>query len=173
MQQESVAPWYRQPWLWFLLTPLITIVVVMGAYIAVSVKLADDVVVDNYSREGRMYNERLEQDHQAQALAMQAQVAFDLDSYEVWVTLGGQASPESLILLVQHPTEADLDQVVLLKRVSDDRYRGDLDASIAHRRYLQLFPGTSEQDRPNAVWRLKAELDFSAETRVVMQPLVR
>lgn len=175
MQQDSQSPkpWYRQPWAWFLLTPLITIIIVMTAFISVSVKMADDVVVDNYSREGRMYNERLEQDWRAKALHMQADIQFDLATYEVWLNLSGADDPVSLVLLLQHPTSADLDQLVVLKRTATGRYRGDLDASLAHRRYLQLFAGESEADRTGAEWRLKAELNFSDQQAVVMVPLER
>ncbi|AFU98787.1 FixH family protein [Simiduia agarivorans] len=175
MQQDSQSPkpWYRQPWAWFLLTPLITIVIVMTAFISVSIKMADDVVVDNYSREGRMYNERLEQDMQARALNMQADISFDMETFEAWLNLTGEDDPESLVLLLQHPTEADLDQVVVLKRTATGRYRGDLDAGLAHRRYLQLFAGESEADRTSAGWRLKAELNFSDQQAVVMVPLER
>lgn len=173
MQQDAQTPkpWYRQPWAWFLLTPLITIVIVMTAFITVSVKMADDVVVDNYSREGRMYNERVEQDVRAKELNLRAEIEFDLDTFEAWLTLTGEADPESLVLLLQHPTEADLDQVLLLKRTAAGRYRGDLDTSLAYRRYLQLFEGDSEADRTQAAWRLKAELNFSDQHSVIMAPL--
>lgn len=173
MQPDTTTPkpWYRQPWAWFLLTPLITIVIVMTAFISVSVKMADDVVVDNYSREGRMYNERLEQDLHAKTLNMHADIEFDLATFEAWMTLTGDDDPESLVLLLQHPTEADLDQTVVLKRTATGRYRGDLDASLAYRRYLQLFVGQSEADRTQSAWRLKAEMNFSEQQSVSLVPL--
>lgn len=160
-QDMDNTPWYRQPWAWFLLTPLIVIVLVMAVLISIAVRWSDDVVVDNYSREGRMYNERLEQDHRARDLGLQAQLSFDLSAGEVWLTLTGDSQAESLMLLIQHPTEADLDQAIRLSRVGAGRYRGDLDYTLAHHRYLQLFEGDRQAQRASALWRLKGELDFS------------
>lgn len=173
---SSVLPWYRQGWAWFLLTPLIAIIVVMAAYISVAVKLSDDVVVDNYYREGRMYNDRLEQDQLAASLEVSAQIQFDLETGEVFLTLAMNAQPDqvvdvkSLVLLIQHPTEADLDQVVILTATGDGKFRGDLDLGLHYSRYLQLFPGDSAVDRATAKWRLKSQVDFEKAQSLTMQP---
>lgn len=170
---EDNTPWYRQPWAWFLLTPLIVIVLVMAVLISIAVRWSDDVVVDNYSREGRMYNERLEQDQRARDLNLQAQLEVDPEAGEVWLTLTGERSPDNLMLLIQHPTEADLDQAIRLSRVGAGRYRGDLDYPLAHHRYLQLFAGDSAAQRTAAEWRLKGELDFSLAQSVLLSAPVR
>lgn len=163
------GPWYRQGWAWFLLTPLIVIVLVMAAYISVAVKLSDDVVIDNYYREGRMYNERLEQDHRATALAMRAELDFDLETGEVFLQLSGDELPESLVLVLQHPTEADLDQTVILAATGQGNYRGDLNLGVNFSRYLLLFPGASANERGTAPWRLKDKIDFQASHAVTLQ----
>jgi uncharacterized protein len=173
VQHPEPQAWYRQGWAWFLLTPLIVIVLVMTAYISIAVKMADDVVVDNYYREGRMYNERLEQDHQAQALGMRADLRFDLETGEAFMVLHGDDQPASLVLLVQHPTEADLDQVLVFSATGHSNYRADLDQAIHYARYLQLFPGSAAVDRAAARWRLKGELNFSDAQQVQLQPLAQ
>ena len=165
---QSVLPWYRQGWAWCLLTPLIVIVLVMAVLITFAVMWSDDVVIDNYYREGRMYNERLEQDHLAQSLGMQADVRFDLETGEAFLTLAGDDQPESLVLLVQHPTEADLDQVLLFAATGHSHYRADLDQPIQYARYLQLFPGQVEADRTQAAWRLKGQLNFSDAQQILL-----
>lgn len=160
------TPWYRQFWAWFLLTPLIAIVIAMTVFISIAVHHADDVVIDNYYREGRMYNERLEQDHQATALRQQALLRFDDVTGEVWLTLAGDDQPPALMLLLQHPTEADLDQQIKLQRVSSGSYRGDLTEGVNYRRYLLLFPGADVTARPNALWRLKGAMDFAQTSQL-------
>lgn len=164
------TPWYRQGWAWFLLTPLIVIVLVMAVLITIAVRWSDDVVIDNYYREGRMYNERLEQDQVARTLNIRADINFDLETGEAFLTLAGDTSAASLVLLVQHPTEADLDQVLIFNHTGQGNFRADLQHHIQHAHYLQLFPGRAESDRPKATWRLKAQLNFSEATRVQMQP---
>jgi hypothetical protein len=45
---EDLKPWYRQFWAWFILSPLITVVIVSSITVTLAVKNADDRVVDNY-----------------------------------------------------------------------------------------------------------------------------
>lgn len=163
------GPWYRQGWAWFLLTPLIVIVLVMAGYITVAVKMSDDVVIDNYYREGRMYNERLEQDHRATALGLRAELSFDLETGEAFIQMTGAELPETLVLLLQHPTEADLDQTIILNAIGEGRYRGDLVLGVNFSRYLLLFPGLSIADRATATWRLKDQIDFQKSHTVTLQ----
>lgn len=162
--------WYRQGWAWFLLTPLIVIILVMAGFITAAVKWSDDVVIDNYYREGRMYNERLEQDQRAAAWKMQADLSFDLETGEAFLTLQGDDVPPSLVLLVQHPTEADLDQVLTFASTGQGHYRADIEKSLHFKRYLQLFAGQSAMDRVDATWRLKSEIDFEVSAQSVMVP---
>lgn len=168
--QVQPQPWYRQGWAWFLLTPLIVIVLVMAVFISIAVKMADDVVVDNYYREGRMYNERLEQDSRARALGIQADVRFDLETGEAFLTLAGADQPPSLVLLVQHPTEADHDQVLIFSATGHSHYRADLERNIQHARYLQLFPGANASARAEAEWRLKGQLNFTDAQHLLLAP---
>ncbi|UTA47230.1 FixH family protein [Simiduia sp. 21SJ11W-1] len=167
---QDNTPWYRQGWAWFLLTPLIVIVLVMAVLITIAVRFSDDVVIDNYYREGRMYNERLEQDELARTRNISADITFDMETGEAFLTLTGDTEASALVLLVQHPTEADLDQVLIFSATGLGNYRADLTHALQHAHYLQLFPGSSGADRPNAPWRLKAQLNFSHAQRVLMQP---
>ncbi|MBB3169350.1 FixH family protein [Simiduia aestuariiviva] len=164
------TPWYRQGWAWFLLTPLIVIVLVMAVLITIAVRWSDDVVIDNYYREGRMYNERLEQDTLARTLSVQADIQFDLETGEAFLSLQGDTTAASLVLLVQHPTEADLDQVLVFQSTGQGNYRADLERRVEYMRYLQLFPGGSAADRALAPWRLKGQVNFSDAQQVLLRP---
>jgi len=94
---------------------------------------------------------------------------FDLETGEVFIQLTGAELPESLVLVLQHPTEADLDQTVILAATGQGHYRGDLTLGVNFSRYLLLFPGASASERGTAPWRLKDKIDFQASHAVTLQ----
>ena len=102
-QDRDSQPWYRQFWFWFLMTPLIAVVFVVAVLLTVAFYNADDVVLDNYYREGRGVNQVFEQDIRAQQLALSATLNFDRMSGEVLVDISAnEALPEQLLLLMDH-----------------------------------------------------------------------
>ena len=123
-QDRDSQPWYRQFWFWFLMTPLIAVVFVVAVLLTVAFYNADDVVLDNYYREGRGVNQVFEQDIRAQQLALSATLNFDRMSGEVLVDISAnEALPEQLLLLMDHPVSARLDQRVYLREFHPGRYR--------------------------------------------------
>src|SRR5690625_2848431 len=114
-QDRDSQPWYRQFWFWFLMTPLIAVVFVVAVLLTVAFYNADDVVLDNYYREGRGVNQVFEQDIRAQQLALSATLNFDRMSGEVLVDISAKdRKSEELLLLMDHPVSARLDQRVYL-----------------------------------------------------------
>ena len=70
LNDKDDGPWYKQFWAWFILTPLIVVVLVWIPFLTIVVKNADDTVIDNYYKEGRMINQRADQDRRAQTLGL-------------------------------------------------------------------------------------------------------
>lgn len=176
MQQRHIRdsqPWYRQFWFWFLMTPLIAVFFVTAVLLTVAFYNADDVVLDNYYREGRGVNQVFEQDIRAQQLALKATLSFDRTSGEVLVDIeANEELPEELLLLMDHPVSAQLDQRVYLRQFQPGRYRGDMDTEPQHRWYLYLLPEQSPELRAEAEWRLRAEINFALTDQVQLQPRV-
>lgn len=172
-QDRDSQPWYRQFWFWFLMTPLIAVVFVVAVLLTVAFYNADDVVLDNYYREGRGVNQVFEQDVRAQQLGLNATLNFDRMSGEVLVDISAnEALPEQLLLLMDHPVSARLDQRVYLREFQPGRYRGDMDTEPQHRWYLYLLPELSPELRAEAEWRLRAEINFAHTDQVQLQPRV-
>lgn len=162
-------PWYRQGWFWFLMTPLIAVFFVSGTLVTVAFYHADDVVLDNYYREGRGVNQVFEQDLRAAALELRGELRFDRTSGEVLLNLSGrEALPDRVLLLMDHPVSARLDQAVELRRISSGEYRGDLEKKPQHRWYLSLLPEVLPELRSQAEWRLRADIDFAQRERVLL-----
>lgn len=153
-------PWYKEVWAWFVLTPLIVVVIACMITGTIAFTNQDDIVVDNYYQEGRMINQRFEQDEHAAALGLQGELRFDRQVGEVVLTLSShEPLPAHLVLGLDSPALANQDLELTLAEISPGHYRGDLPHSIAHRWYIRILPETETQIA-EAPWRLKAEIDF-------------
>lgn len=162
------TPWYRQFWPWFLIAiPAISMVAGV-TMIILSLSGADQVVIDDYYKEGLAINENLALDVYASERGLGATLRFDLETGEVFVeSLQGDYDwPEMLELRLLHPMAQELDQTVSLVR-SYSGYRGDLESSPHHRFYMRLSPAASGEDA--ALWRLNGEIDFRNATSSTLQ----
>jgi hypothetical protein len=126
---SDTQPWYRQFWPWVLiLLPASTIVAsLFTAYIAN--RGADDLVADDYYKNGLAINLQLEKQQRAQALGISARLRFN--GQEVQVEMAGPVTESELRLSLAHPLEADRDFGVTLQRVAPATYRGTLAHHIA------------------------------------------
>lgn len=175
-EDRDDGPWYRQFWAWFVLAPLLLVILVWIPFMTIAIKQSDDVVVDSYYKEGRMYNQRLDQDLLARQLGLQGELFLDLEVGEIVLTLGSRDAaytlPAQLELHLDHPLEADNDLTISLRQVYPGRYLGELSHAIQHRWYVRLTPQIASSDSPPAAattqsdWRITGELDLSQSNRM-------
>lgn len=170
---QDSKPFYRQFWFWFVFTPLIVVVCVSMVTVTIAFRHADDVVIDNYYKEGRMINQSLEQDRRALELKLTAQLRFDTTTGEIFVQIPQQdAVPEKLLLVLDHPFEADLDQQVVLHQTSSGHYRGELERSLSNNWYVSILPVLDKSQRKTAEWLLSGEINFAINDETLLQPRV-
>lgn len=175
---ESLKPWYRQFWFWFVFAPLIYIVIMCSITVTIALKGADDVIIDNYYKEGRMINQALEQDQHAQALGLSGELSFDRTIGEVSLTIANLPSdatliPEQLLLLMGHPVKAAKDQLITLTKIAPGTYRGELVAEPDYSWYLTLYPIKDLAQRKEAPWTLSGEIDFRSAEKTLLAPRVQ
>lgn len=165
-----VKPWYKEFWAWFILSPLILVVIVSSITVTIAVKNADDRVLDNYYKEGRMINMRLDEDMLAESLQMSAAITFNQPSNEVIITvehLGPESVlPRQLLLELSHPVQAALDRSIVLSRVGNEYRARELPQHLEHKWYLRLLPIFSDKEQRR--WRLKGELNFSKPLETIV-----
>jgi hypothetical protein len=129
-------PWYRQFWPWFLIM-LPASVVVAGFYtLYLANRYADDLVVDNYYKNGLAINRQLEKKQRATDLGISVQLQFS--KVAVTVQMTGPVDAAELQLLMSHPLESDRDFAVVLMRVDPGLYSGILQQSVAPRWHWTL-----------------------------------
>ncbi|MFT6791188.1 MAG: hypothetical protein ACJA04_000388 [Cellvibrionaceae bacterium] len=171
MKTDISKPWYREFWAWFILSPLILVVIVSSFTVTVAFRYADDRVLDNYYKEGRMINMRLDQDLLARDLQVEAIIYFDTQIGELVLTLNLEDAdyPEQLRLEMSHPAEASEDHYLTLTRLAKNQYSTELfRADYRYRWYLRLLPAMVEKNKTS--WRLRGEIDFSRSNSVTLTP---
>ncbi len=148
----TAKPWYRHFWVWFILTPVI------GSVIAgfVTLYLAGappSLVVDDFGQIAMAVELDQQRDKRAVELGVTARLQFDAQSAgstpAVTVSLSG-AAPDSLKLELIHPTLAQMDRQVILKR-SDNLYTGTMPHADT-RLYAMISDGAGN-------WRLTGVLE--------------
>lgn len=172
-KNTHAAPWYRQFWFWVLMAPLFMSFIGSAILVTLATRHSDDLVMDNYYREGRGINQVFAQDQRAQELGLEGELSFDREVGEVFIQLpASDALPGRLVLLMDHPVSADRDQKIALTQTRPGHYRGELTAEPRHRWYLSVMPELGEQLRSEAEWRLRGEIDFDHDEAVHLAPRV-
>ncbi|MGH1373867.1 MAG: FixH family protein [Cellvibrionaceae bacterium] len=183
LDDKDDGPWYKQFWAWFILAPLIIIMIVWIPFLTIVVKNADDTVIDNYYKEGRMINQRVDQDRQAKALGLAGELFLDLDVGDILLTLTSTDAayqlPQEVLLHLDHPVEADNDLSIRLRQTTPGRYQAELQQRIQNRWYIRLLPpvknaeevGSSHPDKiknlAGGVWRITGDMDLSKGSRLL------
>ncbi len=175
---ESLKPWYRQFWFWFVFGPLIFIIIMCGVTVSIALKGADDVIIDNYYKEGRMINQALEQDKRASELGLTGDLRFDLATGEIilkMVNVPADSSlmPQELLLMMGHPVKAAKDQLISMKYVSPGYYRGELQVKPEYSWYLTLYPVNDIAHRNQAPWTLSGEINFQLTDATLLAPRIK
>jgi hypothetical protein len=178
LDDESLKPWYRQFWFWFVFGPLIFIIIMCGFTVTIALKGADDVIIDNYYKEGRMINQALGQDQQAYTLGLSGDLRFDLTSGDVILRIANAPAdttlmPAQLLLMMGHPVKAAKDQLISLKAISPGYYRGELQAKPEYSWYLTLYPISDIANRNQAPWTLSGQINFQSGDTTRLDPRVK
>ncbi len=149
-------PWYRNGWVWFIIAIPATSIVLGVTLLWISIKNADSLVADDYYREGRAINQRLEKDQAAadRGIAISASILPQADGSQrieaKFSANAGVQSPQLMRVRLSHPTLNARD--VLLTLVKTDQpnvYRSQVPEISSGRWYVMI-------EDENAEWRVRA-----------------
>jgi uncharacterized protein len=150
----DTKPWYRYGWVWFLIGIPGSSVVVGAAYIWVSITMGDSLVADDYYREGRAINQRLEKEEEGvrRGISLPGKI-IQINESQIKIQVqfqapGAEPRPASISLRMSHPTIDHLDINATLLPAGDRRFEALLPTIAPGRWHVQL------QDQA-AVWRVK------------------
>jgi hypothetical protein len=143
-------PWYRQFWPWFLIALPGSVVIAGFTTLYIANIHSDDLVADDYYKNGLAINRVLEKNAKAQALGIKAKLHFShvAETWDVEVQITGIAAGGALNLSLSHPLEADQDFDVQLIQTEADIYKASLPHPIAAHWHWII------ESKGSAPWRL-------------------
>jgi len=155
-QIEAKKPWYKQPWLWFVLSVPITSVILSSIMVSVAFIGGDTMVSDNYYKDGMGINQTIEQDQLADSLKLSPEVIMDNKDIIVRLlikTRGETTLPQQafLTLNIIHPTLKEQDVTLKLLPTADGLYIGELPSTFSGKRYFELLAFDES-------WRIREEV---------------
>ncbi|HEY7773543.1 MAG TPA: FixH family protein [Marinagarivorans sp.] len=160
---EQAKSWYKELWFWLLISPMLTLFVSVPIMLTTAFKGADDRVLDNYYKEGRMINHRFEEQALAFELGISGVIEFDWVIGELSFTSSQALTSPSIDVQFSHPAEAAQDFTITLRRMSPTRYRADLESLSRGRWYLSVrgTVAATGADQESRAWRIPDEINLA------------
>lgn len=154
-QTHDIGPWYKQPWLWLVLAPLIAVVIYASTFMYLAVSTSDGIVRDDYYKVARGTNVDTTRTQRAAELGIRGDILIDSLTGDIRLTLKAkEVLSDRLLLDLVHPSHQKYDQSITLRSVNADSgiYLGSLISELQGKRYLLL----SDTDE---TWRIRREID--------------
>ncbi|GAB1256817.1 FixH family protein [Aurantivibrio plasticivorans] len=170
----STIPAYKQKWFWFIMSPLILVIIACCITVTIAVSNRDDVVIGDYYKEGLLLNEKKSQQELAAKLGLRGQLTFDAELAEVVLRLQATSAseplPSSMTLKMSHPAFSDRDATITMKKIAGADslsfiYSAEYLGEWNNRWYWHLEPAA----QATGGWQLKGEIDFSQSNSVDIQ----
>ncbi len=152
--------------------PLIVIFFVCAILVGSAIIFGDDVVTDDYYKEGRLVNNRFTVEKNARDRGIVATFSYDEQQARYELLFAKPLKPDTIIRLqLSHPLQAELDQNFDLQGASTTHYFFETDSPLNERWYLRVEGFVSDTtSEANAVeWRISGEINFSSEDSVILQ----
>ena len=140
MQSNSPKIWYKQFWPWFLIVLPVTSMVLSFTMMNFAFNSKDSMVIDDYYKEGRGINLKIQKLQQAKILNITTKTQVFTDYVEVIFVSGVPESGEALILDFLHSTQKFKDFSVTLIRDANGTYRAPLTGNVSGKWQLSLHP---------------------------------
>lgn len=156
--------WYRVPFVWLVVAPPLTAVIVSFVGLALAIRSDDGLVEDDYYQQGLAINRVLARDKAAAVEGLTSTVELDAAHHELLVRLTARkaiALPENIQLKLMHATRAGFDRSLVMPRQADGTYHAPLP---------ELVPGHWDVQLTAQDWRLTGSLFMPGDHRLVMRP---
>lgn len=140
MQENDTTPWYKQFWPWFLIALPLSSMIVGSQVFRLAHDGTNSMVVDDYYKEGKSINERLDKIEKARALNITSTLSIQSGNVELTFLSGAPETGEALKLDFFHVTQESKDFVILLTRDANGIYRSNEEFDVLGKWRLRLTP---------------------------------
>lgn len=167
MNNEPSLPWYKYPFVWFLISiPLAAVLAGMNM-LWLSIDTDDGLVADDYYKQGLAINKNLAREEQASAMAISADFEYDAELGRVSLSLNRgklDVYPDVLSFSFEHATRAGMDRQIELMHGQKNLYIGYI---------KQMLPdGIWHVELADEDWRIGARVNLSSRVSIQLQPEV-
>ncbi len=128
MNVAYARPWYKQFWVWFVITIPTVAVLFSLQFVYIAFTHQDAVVRDDWYEDGKTINLSFARSDAALKMGLSADVRLDPDTGEVLLKLKANKAITipAIDLHFVHATIKGLDQSLVLHHLVDNEYRGQL-----------------------------------------------
>lgn len=133
--------WYREPYVWMLISFPLAAVIGGIITITLAIKSDDGLVVDDYYKEGLKINRTLERDNAAKAYDLQAKLQLPENAGEFRLILSGNGDfspPKELSVKFLHATRGGHDQEIAMKKSMGNTYLGQIPKLISGKWHILI-----------------------------------
>lgn len=166
MTASAQKPAWKESWFWFVMAPLLLVMVVSLGTVSLAFRVADDRVQDDYFKEGRMINKHFAEEQNALAQGVSGQLDFDFMARQVHLTLTAKTLPGELQLIFSHPVDEGRDTTLILRRTGERKFSAELPRIPDGRWYLVL---SAADGAAHKGWRVSTEVDFQKSHSVLFK----
>lgn len=159
---EKKSTWWSEPMVWLIIVLPVTAVIASITTYWLASSNADTLVTEQYVKEGFAVRQVADRDLKAAELGVGA--TLNAEPGRLTVDLEGrfEVLPRNLVLTLAHPSDPNMDMVLLLEPAGESTYTTVYATIPAGKRHLELTPG-------DKAWRITGQWQapFSGSTRLV------
>ena len=163
METQDIKPWYKQFYPWFLICIPLSSFIVGGVVISYATDGSDSLVIDDYYKEGKTINSRLDKIQAAKELGIKTLMSIDDGLISVEFVSGMPTSLEALKLDFFHVTQEQKDFQVLLSADANGVYRASTDADYQGKWRVRLTP-------LDEVWKVQQNVNLPGRSPIKLEP---
>ncbi|MBJ7549501.1 FixH family protein [Marinomonas ostreistagni] len=130
MSSTAAPVWYKQFWPWFIISIPLSSVLVAVVQIYAALHSSSDLVKDDYYKEGLAINQVITKRETAKSLAIKAHLRMDNVTGELLLNTEHATAPQ-LTALFAHAALSSKDFSIILKKVSPNEYRAQLEKPLS------------------------------------------
>lgn len=153
MENSTIKPWYKHFWPWFLIAIPCSSIIVGGIVLSFATDGTNSMVVDDYYKEGKTINVKLDKLERAKQLGIKTIVDISNDRVAVEFLSGKPEAGTALKLDFFHATIENRDTEIILTRDAYGIYRGIVDFDITGKWRLRMMPMDEE-------WKLQQRINL-------------
>jgi len=159
-------PWYKHPWLWFLIAIPVVSVTLSFTMLFVALDNKDSEVEGDWRKNKKAIQENFNRENYASALSINALLSVNGNQLTVKISspypLDKDALPKQLNVIFSHPTHENKDLRLVLNQQNNGDYQTTIGQEISGRYYL---------DVNTTVWRLKETIEMPLVAPLTVKPL--